>query len=94
MQVNDYLLRVCSRKPLYQTAKGAFLVNKDQLMILQENDVPRICEMVRVLVETIERIASISLDDSDEHLLAVSISAHIQDLIDQDPFVNEPGDTQ
>lgn len=87
MQVNDYLIYVSSRKAAHVTQLGNEMVSRQKLIILQENDIPRLCEMVRVLVETMERILVCAEEDTEESLLAEQILAHVQDLINSDPFL-------
>jgi hypothetical protein len=87
VQVSDYLIYVSSRKAAYVTPLGNEMVSRQKLIILQESDVPRLCEMVRVLVETMERILDLSDEDSEEELLADQILAHVQNLINSDPFL-------
>lgn len=87
MQVSDYLIYVSSRKAACVTPLGNELVSRQKLIILQESDVPRLCEMVRVLVETMERILVCADEDTEESLLAEKILIHVQDLINSDPFL-------
>lgn len=87
MQINEYLIHVSSRKAAYVTVLGNEMVSRQKLIILQESDVPRLCEMVRVLVETMERILDVADEDTEESLLAESILDHVQKLVDSDPFL-------
>ena len=87
MQVNDYLIYVSARKAAYVTELGNEMVSRQKLIILQESDIPRLCEMVRVLFETMERVLVCADEDTEESLLAENILSYVQNLINSDPFL-------
>lgn len=88
MLLEDYLNLISARKPIHTTAKGAEIVKKGTLIIIYENDIPRLVEMVRVLAETIDQIREHADDCELVENLCNQITEHVDNLIQSDPFLN------
>lgn len=86
MQFEEWLNVVSVRKAIYTTQTGVEIIDKPNLVIMQDNDVPRMVEMLRVMAETMQQIEEHAGEEEIVVSLVEQIGSHISDLIEIDPF--------
>lgn len=86
MQVEDWLNVISKRKALTINSRGVELIDKPALVIMQDNDIPRLIEVVRVLCETMQQIDENFDNEEAVELLVSQIESYVFEVIEMDPF--------